>query len=360
MKPWAKLLSVLAFLAVCAGALAFLQRFTRSQPAFAYPAWETGAVVSAAGEERAFDPAGLPPELEEGERYRFGLTLPPGRENGVYLIFETAGLEAAAFLDGREIWYSAAAQGPETANQSQAHLPLPAGGGEALTMELRPLSEGAILPPILRLSADPTDQAGAIAYANYYGLPAGASALALVLLWGLFLLGLCRGKRDLPLLLPILAAALLTVYRLAVGYGSYFLPEPVQAALIHPWLEGVTALLLAAYLALHRERAFWKGLGLAAGWSAGALAAAGLVSHLRGGYLARYLAGLVPQLGAGIWDGALYWLIWWLVLVCAALSAWELARAIARGPGPGAEKPADAGELPGHRGPPAGERPPGP
>ena len=154
-----------------------------------------------------------------------------------------------------------------------------------------------------------------------------------MLLWGVFLLGLCRGKRDLPLLLPIAAAALLTCHRLAVGYGSYFLPEPVQAALIHPWLEGVTALLLAAYLALHRERAFWKGLGLAAGWSAGALAAAGLVSHLRGGYLARYLAGLVPQLGAGIWDGALYWLIWWLVLVCAALSAWELARAIARAQG---------------------------
>ena len=77
-----------------------------------------------------------------------------------------------------------------------------------------------------------------------------------MLLWGVFLLGLCRGKRDLPLLLPIAAAALLTCHRLAVGYGSYFLPEPVQAALIHPWLEGMTALLLAAYLALHRERAF--------------------------------------------------------------------------------------------------------
>ena len=333
MKPWAKVLSVLAFLAVCAGALAFLQRFTQSQPAFAYPAWETGAVVSAAGEERAFDPAGLPPELEEGERYRFGLTLPPGRENGVYLIFETAGLEAAAFLDGREIWYSAAAQDPETANQSQAHLPLPAGGGEALAMEVRPLSEGAILPPLLRLSADPTDQAGAIAYANYYGLPAGASALALVLLWGLFLLGLCHGKRDFPLLLPILAAALLTVHRLATGYGAYFLPQPARGLLALPWLDGVIALLLALYLALHRERGFWKGLGLIAAWSAGALAAAAAISRLRGGYLARYLAGLVSELGAGVWDGALYWLIWWLVLVCAALSAWDLARAMARSQG---------------------------
>ena len=196
MKRWFKILSVLAFLGVCAGVLVFLQRFTQSPPPFTYPAWETGAVVSAGGTETAFDPAGLPPELEEGERYRFTLTLPPDRENGTYLIFETAGLEIAVFLDGTEVWYSAADQAPETVNQSQVHLPLPAGGGETLTVDLRPLSDIAILPPLLRLSADPTDQAGAIAYANYYGLPAGASALALVLLWGLFLLGLAHGKRS--------------------------------------------------------------------------------------------------------------------------------------------------------------------
>ena len=61
------------------------------------------------------------------------------------------------------------------------------------------------MPPLLRLSADPSDQAGTIAYANYYGLPAGASALAMALMWGLFLLGISHGKRDWPLLLPILA-----------------------------------------------------------------------------------------------------------------------------------------------------------
>ena len=333
MKRWFKILSVLAFLGVCAGVLVFLQRFTQSPPPFTYPAWETGAVVSAGGTETAFDPAGLPPELEEGERYRFTLTLPPDRENGTYLIFETAGLEIAVFLDGTEVWYSAADQAPETVNQSQVHLPLPAGGGETLTVDLRPLSDIAILPPLLRLSADPTDQAGAIAYANYYGLPAGASALALVLLWGLFLLGLAHGKRSFLLLLPIGSAALLTVLRLAVGYGTYFLPEAVQAVFTRPWLEGLTALLLALYLVLHRERAFWKALGITTAWSAGALALAGLISQARGGYLDRYLSELVSQLGAGIWDGTMYWLIWWLVLVCAALSAWELARSIARAQG---------------------------
>lgn len=323
----------LAFLAVCAGTLWFLQRFTQAESAFVYPAWETGAVVSAAGQETPFDPLGTLPGLEEGETYRFTLTLPAARASGTYLIFETAGLEAAAFLDGTELWYSAAEQSPETVNQSQAHIPLPAGGGETLTVDLRPLAEGAIVPPILRLSADPADQAGTVAYANYYGLPAGASALALALLWGLFLLGLARGKRNWLLLLPILAAAALTVQRLATGYGSYFLPQAVWELCVTPWLERFAALALVLYLVLCRDRAFWRTLGLTAAWSAGALAVMGLISHLRGGYLARYLAGLVSELGAGIWSGVLYWLTWWLVLVCAALSAWELARYLARAQG---------------------------
>ena len=207
MKRLTKVLYALTFLAVCAGALAFLQRFTQAESAFLYPTWETGAVVTASGAETPFDPAVLPPELEEGEWYRYALTLPEGRANGTLLIFETTGLDAAVFLDGAELWYSAVSQPPETANQSQAQIALPAGGGEALTIDLRPLSDTAIVPPLLRLSTDPTDQAGTIAYANYYGLSAGASALAAVLLWGLFLLGLAHGKRNWPLLLPTLAAA---------------------------------------------------------------------------------------------------------------------------------------------------------
>ncbi|WP_454942432.1 ATP-binding protein [Evtepia sp.] len=55
-----------------------------------------------------------------------------------------------------------------------------------------------------------------------------------------------------------------------------------------------------------------------------------MVSHIRGGYLARYLEDLILQIQAGVWSGALYWLIWWLVLVCALLSAWDLARFLGR------------------------------
>ena len=49
---------------------------------------------------------------------------------------------------------------------------------------------------------------------------------------------------------------------------------------------------------------------------------------LRGGYLAPYLGTLVAQLQGGVWFGTLYWLIWWLALVCAAIPAWELVRFI--------------------------------
>ena len=310
MKRLRKILYILAFLVVCAGALAFLHRFTQSEGSFLYPAWETGAVVSASGAETPLDPAGLPPELEEGELYRYTLTLPADRANGVYLIFEAANLEIAVFLDGQPLWYSDAGQPPETANQSQAQIALPAGGGERLTMDLRPLSNTALVPPVLRLAADPADQAGAIAYANYYGLSAGASALAAVLLWGLFLLALAHGKRSWALLLPTLAAGLLTVRRLSLGYGAFFMPQALQGPLSSPWLEWLAALSLIAYLILHRDKTFWKVLGSIAAWSAGALAAAALISRLQSGYLAQYLTYLASQLRAGIWSGTLYWLIW--------------------------------------------------
>ena len=319
----------LAFLALCAGVMLFLQRFTQSEPSFVYPAWETGAVVSASGGETAFDPAGLPPELGEGELYRFTMTLPEGRTNGDFLIFETAGMEVSVRLDGAQLWYSLSDQDPETANQSQARIPLSAGGGEALTLDLRPLSEAAIVPPILRLSSDPSDQAGTIAYANFYGLPAGATALALILLGGLFLLGASQGRWNWSLLLPVLAAALLTVHRLTRGYGPYFLPQPVQDLFSHRWLEWLAALALLLYLALQRDRAFRRALGALAAWSAGALAAAALFSFLRGGYLSLYLSSLAEQVLLGFWDGPLYWLNGWLVLVCAALSAWAVVRTLA-------------------------------
>lgn len=151
-----------------------------------------------------------------------------------------------------------------------------------------------------------------------------------MLLWGLFLVGLIQEKREWRRLLLILAAALILVNQLALRYGGYFLPQPAASLLSGQWLGWLAALALAAYLLLHRERSFWEILALCAVWSAGAVALLGLISHLKGGHLARYLGGLLVQLGQGMFRETLYCLTMWLVLVCTALSAWELVRSIAR------------------------------
>lgn len=322
----------LAFLALCIGVLVFLNAFTHSESPFQYLAWESAAVVSADGAERPFDPNGTPPEAEEGEFYRFSAVLPQGRENGTWLIFEIANLEAAVFLDGQELLCSSSLQDAGTVNMGQVYLPLPGGGGETLTMDLRLLTgDTAIFPPLARLTEDPTDQQGTIAYANYYSIPAGATALTLVLLAGLFLLGLATGKRSWPLLLPILSAAALVVYPLSVGYGSYFLPEELYTLFSGGWLEVLAAAALVLYLLLHRQRAFWRLLLLSTALSAAVLLAGIFFSWQGGGYLYKYLSAELYSLFAyGIYAGLLYWFTLWLILICALLSAWELTTSFAR------------------------------
>ena len=326
-KRWGQLGCILAFLVSCVGVLSFLLLFIRAEPPYDYPDWERAAVVSQAGEEAPFDPL-EPQPLEDGEFYRFTLTLLPDRTDGVWLICETAGMEAAFFLNGTELWHSTALQDPETVNLSQVHLPLPSGGGETLVMEVQVLGEMGVFPPLIRLTNDPFEQVTSIAYANYYGFPAGAMAFSAVLLVGLFLLRLSQGKPDWRLLLLILAASLLVVSRLTAAFGVLFLPASVWNVLSAPWLEWAATIALILFLVLRRDPAFWRALGLSAFWSAAALAAAGMISAIRNGYLAQYLASLVADLKTGVFGGISYWLIWWLVLVCVGLSAWELVRFI--------------------------------
>lgn len=330
MKRLSGFCCVAAFLVICAGVGWFLLQFTESAPAFDYPVWEEGAVACADGTETPFDVTGLPPQLAEDEHLLLQTTLPQGRENGEWLIFETAGLDCTVFLDGEEIWSSSATQDADTVNLSQVQLPLASGGGERLSMALRQTGEAALIPPVLRLSADPTDQAGAIAYANRYGIPAGISAVALALLCGMFLLSLHERRMNARLLLPALAAGALALNGLATGYGDYFLPAWLTTLLSARWMMWVAPVALLLYLVLHRERAFWKGMGLATATSLAALALLYGLSRLRGGYLARYLEEQLPALAAGYYDGLLYWFTLWLVLVTTLLAAWSLVRSMAQ------------------------------
>ena len=70
--------------------------------------WETAAVVSADGSQRALDSAAALPPLEEGESYQFSLTLPENRTRETRLMFDAGGLEAAVhFARCEASFYSA-------------------------------------------------------------------------------------------------------------------------------------------------------------------------------------------------------------------------------------------------------------
>lgn len=322
-----------AFVLICCGVLAFMNIFSQSDPSFSYPSWEYAAVVSPSGAETPFDPTGLPPQLEEGEHYRFSLTLPEDRLDSIMLVFETTNLDVAVFLDDQEIWYSASTQDASSIGLSQTQLPLPPGGGETLTMDVLSTGETGLFPPLPRLTTDPTDQEGTIAYANLYGIPAGAMSLAFVFIVGLFLLGMANGQPDPRLILLGLAAACLVVDQLNLGFGTYFLPSIVQEAFSGPVTEVFPIIACVVWIALHRDRAFWKTLGMFVAWTVVALLAASSLAFAIApdGRFANYLTGFYSEVQSGIVTNLFFWLTLWLVLCCSFLSAWDLARTFAQG-----------------------------
>ena len=321
-----------AFLLVCVGLLAFLHPFTVVEGNPSYLEWETASIVSPDGTEQPFDVLSGEPELADGEYFRFTTTLPERAEPGTYLIFEVSGASLSVSLDGQELYASSSVLMENTANLAQVTVPLPAGKAGALTMEAQPLvTPLSLFPPLLRTSEDPADAKGSIAYANYYGFPAGAMALSLALLWGLFLLGILNRKTDWRLLLLVLACAGLTLYPIAVGYGSYFFPESWLSLFTWRGIPILSALALILYLCLHRSRDFLRALLSLTLWSLGALAICGVVSAAQDGYLAGYLTrSLVALIQTGYYDGLLYWVTVWLVGVCVLLFAWDTVRGLIR------------------------------
>lgn len=246
---------------------------------------ETTVWVDGDGAEHPLDPLEGQPELPEGAFFRFALTLPQ-REDDYALVFETGNMDFTLSLDGEAFFSTRALELPEALNQSRVNISLPTGGGERLVMEMTPLGQIGIFPPLPRLASDALETAGQMAYANHYAIPAGATTLATLLLWGLFLVGAYQGW---PLL-------------------------------------GIAA--MAAYLLLHREKRFWKALGLATLCSVGLFLACWGISWSQGGYLARYVASMALEIASGYWDRLFYWLSLWLVIVCTVLSSWEVVRTI--------------------------------
>ena len=186
MKKLTGWLCLLAFAAVSVGLISFLQLFTADAGTAGseYIDWQESRIVSPDGSVRSFDMLSGQPELKEGEYIRLSLVLPEGRAEGVYMVFEVTGASIVLKMDGEELYRSSAVQHDGTTGLGQLQLPMPSGGGEELTMELVPLGEMWLFPPMLRLTDDPENMGSTMSYANYYAIPAGAAALATALLCG--------------------------------------------------------------------------------------------------------------------------------------------------------------------------------
>lgn len=312
----------LAFLIVGFGLTNLVRFIPQSGTPLGSLEWETAAVVSADGSQRALDSAAALPPLEEGESYQFSLTLPENRTRETRLMFDAGGLEAAVYLDGQQVWYSVALASTEDSELGPVQLTLPVGGGETLTMVLRPASPSSSIsqPPVLRFP----DVSG-------YGLPAEMSTRMLILFWGLFLMNAARGTPNWQLLLPMLTAALRTVQHLAVRYQGNALPQAVLSALSGPWLIVLAALVMAVYLALQRRRGFWKAFGILTAVSVGGMLALSAFSAVRNHTWGDTFAGTAARLlRSGDVVRILYWVTLWAIMICALLAAWELARSILR------------------------------
>lgn len=326
-----RMVYVPGFLLLCMVVL-FLYQFTVLESDLTYLEWESGTQIAPDGTELPYDPGSFElPQDAADSVFRLRTTLPPASEAGHVLIFAATGMELELTLDG-ETLYTGIAPGRDLAlAQIYYTLPTNAGGG-TLEMSCRLLGGDGnlIFPPTLSLTDDPSDQEAGFAYANYSGIPAGVSALAFVLVCGLFLLGLSGGRRDWYLLPLALAAAALTFHPLAVSMGYYFLPEGLLDVLVWDGWPEVTLASLLLYLVLGRRKGFLRQLGVAAVWSVGALGCAFLVSLAQGSYLSRYLGTALEELfSSGHYDGLLYWLNQWLVTACAAISSLAVLRAFA-------------------------------
>ena len=317
---------ILAFFALNFLIQALIRTYAPSAPPARALDWSSAAVVQADGTLVSFDPdSGLPP-LEEGEWYRFSAVLPQERQEDVFLTLQPAGLETVVSLDGQELWRCAQYTSPDQTNE--VRLPLPAGGGETLTVDLRPT--GAALPdsfpPPLALSLSP-DQTASVSFRR---LPIEAPPRLLLLFWGLFLISLGRGMTDWLLLLPMLAILLRILWQIATGTGAGLLPPLAQSLFSSPWMNVLTILVMVLYLALHRHRGFWKLLGKIALWFSGILLLCALFSTVRGGPVYRYfLSPGIDSLQKGDFSALPYWFTLWLILLSMLMAIWELIHSVA-------------------------------
>ena len=328
MKRWIRWICAALFVTAAAFIIWFLHLFTQVDVSMQYIDWTDSVQVMPDGTEQPFEWDSYSNTSEITGTYRFYGSLPTGLPSGS-LLFETNGAAVFLTLDGETIYQSNVAQTYEAASMAQAVLPLPEGtsGEVVMTCEITDASH-TMFPPLLRFIPESLDIKESTASANRTAFPTGAAALALILIFGLFLLGVSLKKADFSLIPLLLALVGLVSFQLIQDEGYYFLPQSVSDLFSHRGINFSVIILLVLYLAMNRRRQFWKHLCIAAAWSAAALLIGYIISLSGDGYLAFYIReGLIPELQAGIYSGLLYWLTLWLSVTSALISAYGMARA---------------------------------
>ncbi len=318
------------FLAAAVAVIWFLSLFTRVEESMYYITWDSAVRLLPDGREQPFAWEAYTNEGTAEGSYRFTGSIPAGMPAG-FLLFETAGADLTLSLNGAEIWHSTAPSVEAGSSMAQGKVPLEENTSGTLTVTFR-LSEnsGAIFPPLVRLIPDSLEVAQNTAFADRTALPAGAAAFALLLISGVFLMGIFIRKADWSLIPLMAGVGGLMVVRLCQDQRAYFLPEETAQLLGNPKADLVIAAAFLLYLAMNRQRHFWKYMGVCAGLSAAVLLICDLVSLASGGYLSKYIHGsLIPEIQAGLVTNLLYWLTLWLAFVSALISAYGIARSYA-------------------------------
>lgn len=315
-----------AFLILCVGIIWFLQFFAEADLNIQYINWESAVKLEADGTETDIDYSEKP---EIGDRFRLEAVLPASGEY-VNLLFEITGLELSVTLNGQEVWRSEAELPDGAVNQTQAVIPLPLGTECRLTMSGSITNtENLIFPPFPRLMPVDAEAAENYAYANYYGIPAGATAFISLMIAGVFIIGILSGQANYSLIPLFLAASGLTAQWITKGMGHFFLPDGLVVFLNSRAVGFVILALLAAYLALNHEKKFWKYFGISAAASGAALVIVYIVSVCANGNFSRYTDQMIANLlDFGDYDRLVYWATLWLVAVCAVISAYSVVRLI--------------------------------
>ena len=326
MEKYLRRICLVLFFVLCIGMILFLQKFMNLNTSIQYLEWQTACKIEADGTQAELDYSILP---EKGDRFYLETIIPASSEYG-NLLFETAGMNVTVRIDGKEVWQSESVVPEGAAGQTQTIIPLPWNTECRLTVTgVVTDTTSLIFPPLPRFVPVDAQEVESYAYANYYGIPAGATAFMSLMIAGLFLLGAARKKIDWSLIPVFLASVGLTVQWTGKGMGHYFLNDRLIDFLTQQKISLLLLALLVVYLVMNRQRKFWKYFGISAAASAAALLAAYLASYFTDARFSKHIGRLILNVTEfSDYSELLYWGTVWLVTVCAVISAYAVMRSI--------------------------------